>query len=73
MLTNANTKFRLAKTSGFFHFCVILHERTNGWKYASFEGAEIAETPIIYRQLGRKKASQKDANFRNSRVKKSGN
>ena len=42
---NANTKFRRAQTSEIFHFCVILNERTNGWKYASFEGVEIVETP----------------------------
>ena len=42
---NAKAKFRSAQTSEIFHFCVILNERTNDWKYASFEGVEIVATP----------------------------
>ena len=45
MLTNAKTKFLLAKLREIFHFSQILHERTSFWKYASFEGVEIAQTP----------------------------
>ena len=41
----ANAKFGTSKTSEIFHFSRILHERTNIWKYASFEGVEIALTP----------------------------
>jgi hypothetical protein len=70
MLTNANAKSERTETSEKLHFCDILHHSSSIWKYASFEGVEIAENPILYRQLGLKKASQKDAIFRNSRVKK---
>ena len=70
MLTKVNAKSERNETSEKLHFCDILHHSPNIWKYASFEGVEIAENPILYRQLGLKKASQKDAIFRNSRVKK---
>ena len=69
----ANVKFQLTETSEIFHFSRILHERTNIWKYASFEGVEIVQNPLFYRHLRLKKASQKDAVFRNSRVKKGQN
>ena len=44
MLTDANAKFDTTSTSEFFHFCVILNQLSNVWKYASFEGVEIAPT-----------------------------
>ena len=40
-----NTEFRTTTTSDFFHFCVILNQMSRVWKYASFEGVEIVETP----------------------------
>ena len=42
---NAKAKFPRAQTGENFHFCVILNERTNDWKYASFEGVEIVANP----------------------------
>ena len=45
MLTNAKTEFRMTKLREIFHFSRILHKRTSFWKYASFEGVEIAQTP----------------------------
>jgi len=45
MLTKANAKSERSETSEIFHFCDILHHSSNIWKYASFEGVEIAETP----------------------------
>ena len=45
MLTKANAKSERSETSEIFHFCDILHHSSNIWKYASFDGVEIAETP----------------------------
>ena len=45
MLTDANAKFLTTRRSDFFHFCDILSDSANGWKYASFKGVEIALTP----------------------------
>ena len=70
MLMDANTKLWMPKTSEIFHFFDILHKYTHVWKYASFEGVEIVGSPWFYGDLGLKKASQKDAIFRNSRKKK---
>ena len=35
---DANAKFQATPTSEIFHFCDILNEVSNVWKYASFEG-----------------------------------
>ena len=45
MLTNAKAEFWMTKTSEIFHFCDILSQRLRIWKYASFEGVEIALNP----------------------------
>ena len=61
-------EFGVAEIFEFRHFSRILDEGTNSWKYASFKGVEIAGILRFYGHLGIKKASQKDAIFRNSRV-----
>jgi len=69
-LKNVKTESQRHQIAENFHFSRILDERPNGWKYASFEGAKNAQIPWFYRQMRLKKASQKDAIFGNSRVKK---
>ena len=60
-------KFAEHENLEIFHFCDILNDRTNGKKYASFEGSEISQNPCFYRLLGIKKTLLKSAFFRNSR------
>ena len=69
-LKNVKTELQRHQIAENFHFSRILDERPNGWKYASFEGVKNAQIPWFYRQMRLKKASQKDAIFGNSRVKK---
>jgi len=66
-------KFGRAEILEICHFCRILHNWANGQKYASFEGVEIVGIPWFYRHFGLKKASLKDAIFRNSSFKKGRN
>ena len=70
ILTIVKAEFAEHENLEIFHFCDILNDRTNGQKYASFEGSEISQNPWFYRLLGIKKASLKDAFLRNSRSKK---
>ena len=70
ILKNVKTELRHRQIAEKLHFSRILDERPNGWKYASFEGVKNAQIPWFYRQMRLKKASQKDAVFGNSRVKK---
>ena len=64
------TKFRINEKGVFHHFGIILNQRPEVQKYASFEGVEIDVTPLFYRQLDTKKALPKSALFENSRERK---
>ncbi len=52
-----NTKFGERQNGVFRHFWIILSQRSNGQKYASFEGVKMAVTPLFYRHLGTKKST----------------
>lgn len=52
------------------HFSHILDHRTEFWKYASFEGSEIAQTSSVYWVFSIKKALLKSAKIENSRTGK---
>ena len=57
----------------FRHFSRILDNGTDLWKYASFEGVQIAQNPWFYRHLSLKKALVKSAILGKSREKKGRN
>ena len=42
---DVNDKFRERKIREIRHFCEILHGNPTIWKYASFEGSEISQSP----------------------------
>ena len=42
---NVNTKSQVRQNREIFHFCEILHRYSTIWKYASFEGSEISQSP----------------------------
>ena len=65
-----NTEFGERQNGDFRHFWIILSQRSNGQKYASFEGVKMAVTPLFYRHLGTKKALTGSAFFEYSRVEK---
>ena len=67
-----NTEFGERENGVFRHFWIILNQRSNGQKYASFEGVKTPENPWFYRLLGLKKALLKSALFRNSSSRKGG-
>ena len=56
MQKNVKTEFKGAEKSQNRHNLKILNERSNGWKFASFEGTYFYLTPLFYKYLGKKKA-----------------
>ena len=67
---NVKREFQEVENAKIRHFSHILDHRTEFWKYASFEGPEIAQTSSVYRVFSIKKALQKSAKIGNSRTGK---
>ena len=63
-------KFQQLENAKICHFSHILDHRMEFWKYASFEGPEIAQTASVYRVFSIKKALLKSAKIENSRMGK---
>ena len=63
-------EFQEVENAKIRHFSHILDHRTEFWKYASFEGPEIAQTASVYRVFSIKKALLKSAKIENSRMGK---
>ena len=63
-------EFQQLENAKICHFSHILDHRTEFWKYASFEGAEIARTSFVYGVFSIKKALLKSAKIENSRTGK---
>ena len=71
ILMNVKREFQEVENAKIRHFSHILDHRTEFWKYASFEGAEIARTSFVYGVFSIKKALLKSAKIENSRTGKS--
>ena len=67
---NVKREFQEVENAKIRHFSHILDHRTEFWKYASFEGAEIARTSFVYGVFSIKKALLKSAKIENSRMEK---
>ena len=61
IIINVKAEFQEGENLRIRRFWHILNHRTDNWKYASFEGVQIAQTPWFYRQKGTKKALLKSA------------
>ena len=70
MLNNVNNEFWVSEISIFRQYSRIPDDRTDDWKYASFERVETARKAWFYRLFGTKKAFARNAVFRNSRAEK---
>ena len=69
-LISVKPKFQQLENAKICHFSHILDHRMEFWKYASFEGSEIAQTSSVYRVSSIKKALLKSAFFRYSSSEK---
>ena len=58
-LMSVKPKFQQLENAKICHFSHILDHRTEFWKYASFEGPEIAQTSSVYRVFSIKKRFRK--------------
>ena len=67
---NVKREFLEVENAKIRHFSHILDHRTEFWKYASFEGPEIAQTSSVYWVSSIKKALLKSAKIENSRTGK---
>ena len=67
---NVKREFQEVENAKIRHFSHILDHRTEFWKYASFEGPEIAQTSSVYWVFSIKKALLKSAKIENSRTGK---